>query len=731
MQRRYSFVFCYFSLIVSLSTQSQAGQAPTYSDRTGYTCTNCIFSQAEDGGAGIGPFGGGIAWIDYNNDGLPDIFIPNISTDESRLFRNLGPVGVNGEVVFAVVDAGVDQLGKKSAGVAVGDYDGDGFDDLFVASAGNAKNNTGKNALLRNLGDGRFEDVTDDVGLNIETKGSYVASFGDIDRDGDLDLYVGNWRLVIGGFCPGENNDLYLNKLDESGGFERVDMSAVYLNEASCTFAVAFSDHNLDGKLDLFVVNDDVTGVPDQEHALSRLFLNGGNNTNGTPSLFDVSSTSAINAYDNSDGNGVIDHTFQGMGIAIGDYDNDGDLDYHRTSIGPGPLSENTSSGWFLTSFSTREFGDLGDTTAAWGTVFLDPDNDGWLDLFVVNTPFNLPPPRKNRFYLNAGGINNTYLSDTSIAGIMDSEHANGVAVADYDNDGDIDVVTHKSTGEVALYRNDTVTSNSSLYVKLRGAGPNLKGIGAIIRVTTKTPGGQLITIQMREVHAGSSHGSAHEVAQLFGLGSGAVVDNIEVTWPTGCVQSIPDVTLSEIEVLETECQSPATYAITGAVTSGDPAQPVVNAHIRVQNATNGATIGTSRTDGNGQYTFVGAPDGASYAVTASKAGFSSQIRLVSIFGTDGVRNLSIAESGYIISGTVRSALDGAPLAGATVNLAPNAGSGQTTTTDAKGTYVFNGLDATFHSVTASLVGYVLSPGPKIRQIQDENLVVNFLATAN
>ncbi|VAW62943.1 hypothetical protein MNBD_GAMMA11-3201 [hydrothermal vent metagenome] len=715
--------------VFATSSPVESAQSPVFTETGANICVACTFSQSEIEAQGRWKYAGGVAWIDYNNDGLKDIFLPNVSPGGSRIFRNLGSTGDGGETLFSSVDAGVEVLGAASTGVTVGDFDGDGFDDLFVTNEG------ASNTLLRNMGDGRFEDVTEAVGLNFESKASYVAASGDIDRDGDLDLYVGNWIIKSPG-CP--RNDLYLNKLNETGVFERVDFSVFEPDERGCTFATAFTDHNLDGKLDIFVVNDDVLIATDQDYAKNKLYLNGGNAADGTPSLFEVSGLTDINLFDKGNGSGPVEHTFQGMGIATGDYDNDGDLDYHRTSIGPGLLSQNTSSGTFITRFITQLFGDPEPSTAAWGSVFFDSNNDGWLDLFVVNTPFNAgAPPRINRLYLNEGGVNNQFLSGVSTQGVLNNEHANGVAVADYDNDGDVDVITHRGSGEVALYRNDTVTDNGSLGVKLRGLAPNLKGIGAIIRVTTNATVGQNVVTQLREVHSGSSHGSTSDMAQIFGIGTGSFVESIQVNWPTGCVQNVSSISLvngafTEVEIYETDCQYATTYSITGVVTEGTPAQPVVGAQIKVQASTGDLkVIGTAVTDGAGQYVVNGVPDGASYGVTASKAGFTSQIRLTNVFSADSVRNLKIAQSGYLISGQVRSSVDGSGLSGVTVTLSPNAGGAINTVTDGNGRYEFGGLAAGFYSVTSAVTGFSIIPGAKIRKITDENRAVNFLATPN
>jgi len=461
---------------------------------------------------GNGGMAGGIAWIDYNNDGLQDLFIPNASAGPSRLLKNNGP-DTGGNYTFSDVSstAGVEINGVQSAGAAVGDYDGDGFDDIFVA------NISGPNTLLRNRGDGSFEDVTLAANLANEVKPSFVASFGDVNGDGYLDIYVGHWDSASASQCS--TNDLYIN--DGNGAFGN-EAASVGVDDIGCTFGSALSDYDSDGDLDILSVNDNIYSTNSWRR--NKLYRNSGLTAFGSPVLIEQGAEAHF------------DQVFQGMGIAIGDYNNDGLLDYYRTSLSGGYLSTNTGQG----VLSTRAFaaalpptGDgpintsAGPGTIGWGTVFFDADNDGFQDLFRVNKEFADPEP--NSFYRNDNGV----LGEVRLEVGLNTLSGNGTAVADFDNDGDIDVVIHAGSGEISLYEN-TASGNNWIKIDLTGNGGNPSAVGAKIRLTT--PDGNQ---QLREVEAGSSHGSSNSLVQHFGLGTNTEINAITVEWPSGCTSQI------------------------------------------------------------------------------------------------------------------------------------------------------------------------------------------------
>ncbi|VAW63090.1 hypothetical protein MNBD_GAMMA11-1248, partial [hydrothermal vent metagenome] len=337
-----------------------------------------------------GEMAGGIAWIDYNKDGFQDLFIPNISAGPSRLFKNNGPDS-NGNYSFSDVSASanVQMIGVLSAGVAVGDYDGDGFEDIFVA------NYSGPNTLLRNQGDGSFDDVSVAANLANEVKSSFVASFGDVNNDGLLDIYVGHWNSSSSSRkCSA--NDLYINNGD--GTFTNKAIS-VGVDDTGCTFASALSDYDHDGDLDILSVNDNVFSNTTLRR--NKLYRNNGLMASGLPVFIEQGAEANF------------DQVFQGMGIAIGDYNNDGLLDYYRSSLSGGYLSTNTGEGGlsireFATALPPMGDGSISRTAGGggptgWGVVFFDADNDGFVDLFRVNKNFSITQP--NSFYHNNNGV--------------------------------------------------------------------------------------------------------------------------------------------------------------------------------------------------------------------------------------------------------------------------------------------------------------------------------------
>ena len=684
---------------------------PFFSD---FTNQSNLFAQDEAyqmGGVQLSIYAGGVAWIDYNNDGWQDLYVPNLRPDgASRLFKNLGSVGTNGAVRFAPVNAGVELYGKASTGVAVGDYDGDGLDDLFVTNT-----TSQSNSLLRNMGDGRFEEVTADLGLMAEHKSSYVAAFGDLDSDGDLDLYAGNWEILLGA-C--EANDLYINN---GPSFTRLDYDPF---ESGCTFAAAFTDYNLDGKLDLFVVNDDIEKAIDDPLQMNKLYVNGGNSA-GNPALFEVGNLSGINRYDNGDGQ-LVNHTFQGMGIAIGDYNNDGGLDYHRTSIGPGPISTNNNSASFLTTFDAQLWDGGGEVpgTMGWGTAFADVNNDSFLDListYSATTTVSVPVT----LFLNDQGV--LEASNRAAQSGLVGERGNGLAIADYDNDGDTDIVTHSGYGDLNLYRNDSSTGNDSLKVHLHGLGGNHRGIGSVLKLTTQSAGGGRI-VQTQETHAGSSHGSTHSANARFGVGQGNVIEKLSIRWPSGCPQDIISVSGSEIDAYEADCLYPNnTRSISGSVIDQDTKQPVKGAFVRVMDES-GRTTGITTTDASGQYRVSAVPSGALYGIQTFGAGYNTRIRIAFVASADITRNFEPSFVGYIISGRVQD-INGDAISDAAVEIFPALiGDAVVTVTDDEGGFEVTGFAGDQYYVRVRKAGYSILPGGAVVDTFGHNVHKNYVA---
>jgi hypothetical protein len=502
---------------------------------------------------------GGIAWIDFNNDGNQDLFIPN-EGGPNRLYRNEG----NGQFTEIAAQAGVQNSPGASQGATVGDYDGDGNDDLFIASSG-------INTLYRNMGDGTFTDVTAAAALNDVGKRSFAASFGDVNGDGWLDLYVGHWDFQSQPTLHCPDNDLYLNNGD--GTFTNVSVVSGS-NNPGCAFTVPMTDFDQDGDLDLFLPNDNVAWGSQTASLDNEMLRNEGYDPSGIPMFVAVGDEIGLG------------ESLTGMGVAIGDYDNDGDLDYYRTQIGAGPLSTNDGTNNFTASVLSNDGG------TGWGAAFFDADNDGFIDLYRGNSGSGFDGNgQPNRYYHNNG--DGTFTRMEYAVGLTSINAGLGLAYADYDNDGDVDVVVHGQYGDINLFRNDTPATNNWIRVELQGNAPNHRGIGSIVRLSSSNSVGT--RQQLRELHAGSSHGSTHASPVLFGLGDDAVINSIVVDWPNGCTQKL---SVSGVNQVVTADQSQC-HAISGTVTTPD-GRPVAGIQIQIND--NFGFSSTTTTDANGFY---------------------------------------------------------------------------------------------------------------------------------
>jgi|GEM_PF-690170 len=535
-------------LCVAVQAAAMAG-TPTFTDVTTASGINVLLTGNE-----FDDTGGGATWIDIDNDGYSDLFVPAQKEGEaSWLYKN----NRDGTFTNIAASAGVEITARACTGAIAGDYDNDGFDDLFVTCGRwNAPDPAiEENALLHNNGDGTFTDVTVPAGLNGDgtRNPSYAAAFGDVDGDGDLDLYVRNYSL--GGFptrtC--KDNNLYFNNGDGTFTDRAVELNVA---NAGCTLAVTMTDYDHDGDLDIYVVNDfspdNPTGNPPP-----RMYRN----DNNGQSFVDVAQNIGL-------GNIVY-----GMGVASGDYDNDGDFDYYVTNIGANFLYAN--QGASFTNLAKQAgvkdaFADLsnpGNPSTGWGTVFFDADNDGYIDLYVTNGAVGFygggadQTSNPNRFYGNNGDATFTNLTD--IAGLTESGLGRSVLVADYDNDGDMDLlVMNIQSGTTRLFRNDTQNGNHSLTVNLDGTVSNNRGIGAKVRVTSGK--GPDSISQIKELHAGESHGSANALNLSFGLGKSAFAAQVVVEWPSGCIQVLSNVGAGSLNITE-DCSPP--HILTGRVT--------------------------------------------------------------------------------------------------------------------------------------------------------------------
>ena len=448
--------------------------------------------------AGVAKAGdpGAVAWLDVDGDGDEDLFVATLS--KNRLFRN------DGGRFTKMRGTGLEKGSAFSFGVAVGDYDNDGRLDLFVANLGMP------NKLYRNEGDWRFRDVTRDANVGGGSANSYSAAFADFDRDGFVDLYVANGSQQQ----PGRN---FLYRNLGNGRFEEIaDGAGVAGNESS--LGCAWADYDDDGWPDLFVAN---FAGPD------RLYRNDGDGT------FSDRTTRA----------GVAD-AGNGAGAAWGDYDNDGHVDLYVFNTNSGAAADrlyrNNGDGTFADATQAAGLRENGDGEAVvWG----DFDNDGWLDLYLVNrSDFT---SQRNRLFRNLG--NGRFVDATSVAGVMGSGAGQPAAAADFDGDGALDIyVGNLPKKKEELFRNRG-GGGSWLVVRLEGRQSNRAAIGA--RVTVEA-GGLTMT---REISSSSGRSSQNQLGAHFGLGDASEADSVVIRWPNGAVQRLDRVAPGVVAILEPE----------------------------------------------------------------------------------------------------------------------------------------------------------------------------------
>ncbi len=463
--------------------------------------------------------GGGVAFLDYDKDGDVDIYMSG-GQNRDGLFQNDG-FGQFSDVT-SIAGLGVTSL-ENTTGVSVGDINNDGFDDLFVTSW-----NNDPSLLFLNNTDGTFSNISAFAGVD-DTWWCLDASFGDVNLDGYLDLYVGNYvrqsgviidqGQVVGFSQRGFENFLYMNNGDNT--FTKLTQP-YGVADSGCALAVAFTDFDFDHDVDLHVANDfGEWWIPD------GLYQNEYPNA----SFANVSASSNIDTA-----------AMYGMGIAIGDYDEDGDLDYYTTNLGRNVLSRNNGDGTFTdvsTAAGVENTYSLGNFSTSWGCAFVDYDNYALLDLFVANGWISAAPfiatgdPDSDKLFRNNG--NGTFTDVSVLENVDDSTCARGMAFGDYDQDGDIDLLVSSSnygvygdSAQVKLHRNNLSNGNNWLAVNLNGLSVNRNAYGSRVRIVA---GGRNF---IREIDGGSSQASRSWPDAHFGLGAINMVDTIEISWIGG-----------------------------------------------------------------------------------------------------------------------------------------------------------------------------------------------------
>ena len=473
-----------------------------------------------------GYLGVGQAWGDFDNDGWPDLFVTG-NLAANALYRNQGD-GTFAESVWSAQVAFPDAV---SGGAAWADFDNDGWLDLYIL-------NKHANHLVRNLEGQGFEDVTAAAGVGDQGKGQSVA-WGDFDNDGWLDLYVVNWTCLPD--CKQVDFALHQDRLYRNNGdgtFADVSRHMERAPLLGAGFAASFLDFDNGGDRDIYVVNDEYANPIG-----NVLWRNDGPGCTGW-CWRDVSTAS---------GAGIVT---SGMGLAVGDYDNDLDLDlYFSNMVRPMTRLTNQGDGRFANAEAAgagvRENGVVG-----WGTLFFDYDNDGWRDLFLASTTVRaraLEPgalmdmlfARRNYLFRNQG---RGQFQDVMPAAWHETARPTmGAAYADFDNDGWIDFVVTEWNEGFTLYRNAGAVGagNHWLTVRLRARpGVNRNAIGA--RVTVQTSQG---SSQMQEVKSGSSLGAGNDLALHFGLGRASQA-TVTVTWPDGTKDTYSEVAADQALVL-------------------------------------------------------------------------------------------------------------------------------------------------------------------------------------
>ena len=486
--------------------------------------------------------GPGVAFIDYDNDGWPDIFIVNgmdwpghaSKRSTPKLYHN----NHDGTFTDVTHKAGLD-VEMFGMGVAVGDYDNDGYDDLFVTALGQSR-------LFHNNGNGTFTDVTQKAGLLGPKEFSTSAAWVDYDRDGKLDLVVGNyvqWSLEGDLYCTldgksksyctpesyrGASVRLWHNRGD--GTFEDVTKKAGLWEPTSKTLGIAILDYDNDGWPDLLFSNDTQP---------NKLYHNNGNGT------FTEKAVVAGVAFSED---GV---ARAGMGVDAADYDRSGMASILITNFSNQMLSlyHNEGKGLFVDEAPRSEVGRNSLLTLGFGCFFFDYDLDGWQDILIANghidgdiqrvqpnVKYAMPP----HIFRNLGKGNFQEVTKSLGAAFATPRVGRGAAYGDINNDGRLDLLLATNGGPVYLFENDftgnPAITNKSVRIKLIGTKSNRDGIGTVVKLTA---GGEA---QSKMLRSGSSYLSASELALTFGLAMHEQADSIELRWPSGQVDKLANV---------------------------------------------------------------------------------------------------------------------------------------------------------------------------------------------
>jgi hypothetical protein len=563
--RRFVFVILVISTFSSLSISAQQITFRDITTQAGihFTHNNGAFGKKYLPET-MGP---GCAFIDYDNDGWPDILLINSESwpghagphSTPKLYHN----NRDGTFTDVTAKSGLAVL-MFGLGVAIGDYDNDGYDDVFITALGQSH-------LFHNNRNGTFTDVTKSAGMWGPNEFSTSAAWVDYDRDGKLDLVVSNyvqWSIQGDLFCTldgthksyctpesykGSSARLWHNL--GNGKFEDATEKAHFFDNTSKSLGVAILDYDGDGWPDIFLANDTQP---------NKLYLNKHDGT------FEEKAVPAGIAFSED---GI---ARAGMGVDAGDYDHSGRSSLIISNFANQMLSlyHNEGNGLFVDEAPSSEVGRATLITLGFGCFFFDYDNDGWPDILVADghiedqiekvqkrVSYNEPP----HVFRNLGGGKFIEVTQSLGAGFAAPRVGRGAAYADINNDGALDVLMTTNGGRAYLFRNEG-TANLSLRIKLVGTKSNRDGIGALIRVAS----GEVK--QSKMVRSGSSYLSQSELVATFGLGPRDKADTVEIQWPSGQAEKLTNINAGQTITVEEG------KGITASRAYGSPAErPVTN----------------------------------------------------------------------------------------------------------------------------------------------------------
>lgn len=504
--------------------------------------------------------GAGVALFDYDNDGRLDIYLLNGAplADPTRkgmipektdpqYWNRLYHQKADGTFEDVTEKAGVEGAGY-GMGVAVGDYDNDGFEDLYVTAYGG-------NKLYHNNGNGTFTDVTTKAGV-AGSGWSTSAAWVDLDGDGSLDLVVlryldwdfddvwcGEHKEGYRSYCHPDYFKpiaplVYHNNKD--GTFSEIDQKTS-LNKAGKGLGVALADYDHDGFIDLFVANDSMPEF---------LYHNKGE---GTFEEIGLASGVAVD---------IDGRTFAGMGVDFADYNNDGWPDIVVTDLANQryALYQNNGDGSFTYTSQTVGIGQMTLSHSGWGIRFFDYDNDGWKDLLIAQghdldtIELDHPNLRYREPMLLARNTGRGFADVSALSGEVFTKPwvARGLAIGDLDNDGRLDAVVTTNDGPVHILHNETSIRNHWLLLKLVGHKSNRDAIGAEIKLITRS-GSQYATVSTAGSYLSSGDKRVH-----FGMGNASTAQSIEIRWPSGIKQTIKNVPADQILQIDEPAAPPA-----------------------------------------------------------------------------------------------------------------------------------------------------------------------------